>query len=175
MKILKITSILIAMICFNSCSTNIKTYSDKSPKFDMRRYFDGELEAWGILKNRSGKVTRSFTVKMTGKWQGNEGTLEEHFVFDDGQKDHRIWKIKMIDDNNFTASAGDVVGTASGQQYGNAMKMKYVLTVPVDGKKYDIKIEDWMYLIDEKSLINSSELRKFGFKVGSLTIGFKKR
>jgi hypothetical protein len=52
--------------------------------------------------------------------------------------------------------------------------MNYILTIPVDNKKYDVKISDWMYLVDKDSLINVSVLSKFGFRVATLTIGFKK-
>lgn len=174
MKI-KILSTTLIFMLLTSCSVSSpKVYSDKSPKFDIRKYFKGNLEAYGILKDRSGKVTRTFTVKMKGSWDNNKGKLEEFFVFDDGETDQRTWELTMIDENNFTGKAHDVIGTAKGQQYGNAMRMDYVLRIPVNGKKYDIKIKDWMYLIDNDSLINESELTKFGFKVGSLTIGFKK-
>ncbi|MDX2082400.1 MAG: DUF3833 domain-containing protein [Rickettsiales bacterium] len=158
------------------CSSAIdpKIYVDNSPKFDIRQYLNGDLEAQGILQDRSGKVIKSFTVKMRGNWVGNAGQLEENFVFSDGKKDQRTWKINMIDDNNFTAKAHDTVGIATGQQFGNAMKMNYVLSVDVDGKKYDIKLVDWIFLVDEKTAINVSRMSKFGFNVGTLTISFKK-
>lgn len=174
MKIRILLTTLVAFMFCNSCSTNPKIYANNSPKLDIRKYFNGNLEAYGILKDRSGKVIKTFTVKMKGSWNKNAGKLEEHFVFSDGKTDERIWTFDMEDDNNFIASAHDVVGVAKGQQYGNAVFLDYVLTIPVDGKNYDIRIKDWMYLIDEKSLINVSTLSKFGFKVGSLSIGFKK-
>lgn len=151
-----------------------KIYQANSPKLDIRQYLNGNLEAQGILQDRSGKVIKSFTVKMRGTWQGNSGKLEEDFVFSDGKTDHRTWKIEMIDDNNFTASAHDTQGSAKGEQYGNAMKMDYVLKIPVDEKTYDIRIVDWIYLIDKTNAINVSRMSKFGFTVGKLTIAFKK-
>ena len=158
------------------CSSAIdaSNYAANSPKLDIRNYLNGPLEAQGILQDRSGEMIKSFTVKMTGSWQGNEGTLEEHFVFSDGKTDHRIWKITMSDDNNFTAKAHDTVGIAKGQQYGNSMKMAYVLKIDVNGKKYDINLIDWIYLVDETTAINVSKMKKFGFTVGTLTIAFKK-
>lgn len=142
---------------------------------DIRQYLNGKLEAHGILQDRSGKMIKSFTVKMTGSWKGNEGKLEEHFVFSDGKTDARTWEIKMSDDNNFTAKAHDTVGIAKGEQYGNAMKMGYVLKIDVDGKKYDITLSDWIYLVDEKTAINVSKMTKFGFTVGTLSIAFSKK
>ncbi len=169
---------ILIIICFMSlfsCSIkDPKFYQNNSPKFDVRKYFNGKLEAYGVVKDWRGKVNRRFNATMEGKWQGNEGILEEDFIFDDGEKQSRTWKIKVLDDNNFTASAGDVVGEATGKQHGNALRMDYVLRTPVGKKTYDLTIEDWIYLIDENHAINESKIKKFGITVGYLTLGFNK-
>lgn len=162
------------MTLFSCSVSNPKIYENNSPKFDIRKYFNGKLEAYGVVKDWRGKITRRFYVTMTGSWKGNEGTLEESFIFDDGEKQNRTWQLKVTDENNFTGGAGDVVGTAKGQQYGNAVRMDYVLRTPVGNKVYDLTIEDWLYLIDDKHLINESKIKKFGITVGYLTIGFSK-
>ncbi len=170
----KILTIIFTMTLFSCSISNPKVYEKNSPKIDIRKYFNGKLEAYGVVKDWRGKITRRFYVTMTGKWQGNSGTLEESFIFDDGEKQGRTWKLDVSDDNNFVGSAGDVVGKAKGVQYGNALRMDYVLRTPVGKKTYDLTIEDWLYLIDEKHLINESKIKKFGLTVGYLTIGFSK-
>lgn len=158
-----------------SCSIkDPKIYQNNSPKFDIRQYFNGKLEAYGVVKDWRGKINRRFYATMQGKWNGNEGILEEQFLFDDGEKQARNWKIKIIDNNNFTATAGDVVGEATGKQYGNSLRMDYVLRTPVGNKTYNLAIEDWIYLIDNNHVINESKIKKFGLTVGYLTIGFNK-
>jgi hypothetical protein len=169
-----LTLIFMLMFGFSCSSASPKIYQENTPKFDVRNFFRGSLEAYGILQDHRGKVIKTFTVKMFGSWQGNEGILKEDFIFSDKKTDQRQWHIKMIDDNNFTAQAHDVVGIAKGEQYGNAVRMQYVLTIPVGEKKYNFAINDWMYLVDNDSLINISTIKKFGFKVATLTIGFKK-
>lgn len=173
-KFLLIINISLLMFCSSCSSTSPKIYSQSPLKMDIRNYFRGNLEAYGILQDRSGKVIKTFTVKMKGTWKGNDGKLEEDFVFSDGKTDHRVWDLKVFDDNNFTGKAGDVVGIAKGEQYGNAMRMNYTLTIPYENRKINVNIDDWMFLIDNDSLINVSQLKKFGFKVATLTIGFKK-
>jgi hypothetical protein len=163
------------MLCLFGCSSqNIKTYQHNSPKFDIRKYFNGNLEAYGILQNWQGKVIRTFTVKMQATWQEDKGVLQEYFLFNDGEKQERVWQLNMQDDHNFTAIAADVVKTAKGQQYGNAVKMDYVLAIPVGDKTYNFTINDWLFLIDENSLVNVSTITKFGIPVAKLSIGFKK-
>jgi len=173
---LLLTLIFMPMLLFSCSNKSPKIYENSAPKFDIRKFFRGNLEAYGILQDRSGKVIKTFTVKMTGSWQGNQGILKEDFVFSDNKTDHREWKISMIDDHNFTAQAGDVVGIANGEQYGNAVRMNYVLTIPLDDNKtkYNFTINDWMYLINDDSLINVSTISKFYIKFATLTIGFKK-
>ena len=164
----------LSFICGCSSAIDPKIYAKNSPKFDIRSYLNGQLEAQGILQNRRGEVIKTFTVKMIGSWKENDGVLKEDFIFSDGKTDQRTWEIKILDDNNFTAKAHDTVGIAKGQQYGNAMKMDYVLKIDVDSKEYNISLVDWIYLVDEKTAINVSKMTKFGFRVGTLTISFKK-
>ena len=122
-----ILTFTLAMSLFSCSNITPKDYKENTPKLDIRHYLNGKIKAWGMLENRSGKVTRRFVVEMQGKWQGNEGILEEDFIFDDGEKSKRIWTIKFSDDHHFTATAADVIGQAQGSQYGNAMQMEYVL------------------------------------------------
>ena len=68
-------------------------YASESPKLDLRSYFNGPLTAHGLFTDRSGKVVRRFTVKMTGTWNGNQGTLDEDFTYSDGKKEKRVWRL----------------------------------------------------------------------------------
>ena len=162
-----------------SCSSiTPKNYQANEPKLDIRNYLNGQVKAWGMLENRSGEVTRRFVVDMQGTWQGNNGVLKEYFTFDDGEKSERIWTINFTDKHNFTATAADVIGIAKGSQYGNAMQMEYVLDLVVDKEKqtkYKVTLDDWMYLLDEKTLVNKSTIKKFGITFGKLTIFFQKQ
>ncbi len=173
-KLIKIlTLITLAMSIFN-CSPNIKDYKNTEPKLNLVEYFKGKTEAFGMLQGVGGLVKRRFKVTMEGKFEDDIFILDEKFVFDDGEEQERIWKVSIIDENHFTATAGDIIGTAEGSQYGSALEMDYVLTISYKGKKMNVSVNDWMYLIDEKSLINTSKIKKFGITVAKLTIGFKK-
>jgi len=57
-----------------------------------------------------------FEVEMVGTWEGNEGVLDEQFVWD-----------------------------------------------------------DWMYLLDEQRLLNKTEMRYFGFRVGEITLYIERK
>lgn len=163
------------LFCLTSCSdVDIKQYSEHKPVFDIREYLNGDLEAWGVLINRDGTAEPQFFVKMKGSWNGNEGTLAEEFTYTSGEKKNRLWHFRVTDDHHFVGTAADVTGEGIGQQYGNAVNMKYTLQVPRNGKIIEVAMDDWLYRIDDTHVINRTEMRKFGFKVGELVIGFKK-
>ena len=156
------------------CGKDVSQYAKNTPKLDLRTYLTGKTKAWGMLEDRKGKVTRRFVVEMETVWNGNSGVLKEKFVFDDGEKSERTWTINYQDDNNFTATAGDVIGNAVGKQYGNALQMKYVLDLKVGNKNYNVNLDDWMFQLDEKHLVNKSEIKKFGITLARLTIFFER-
>lgn len=163
------------LFCLTSCSeVDIKQYSEHTPVFDIREYLNGDLEAWGVLINRDGTAEPQFFVKMKGSWKGNQGTLAEEFTYTSGEKKKRLWHLRMTNDHEFTSTAADVTGEGIGQQYGNAVNMKYTLQVPRNGKIIEVAMDDWLYRIDDVHVINRTEMRKFGFKVGELVIAFRK-
>jgi NADPH:quinone reductase-like Zn-dependent oxidoreductase len=50
-----------------------------------------------------------------------------------------------------------------------------VLALPVDGKVINVDMEDWMFLIDDKVMLNRTAMSKFGVNLGSVTLSFTKR
>ncbi len=150
-------------------------YAAEKPVLDLRRYFNGIIDAYGVFTDRGGKVVRRFTVLMTCTWNGNQGVLDEDFFYSDGTKEKRIWRLTYEGDGRFTGTAGDVVGTASGQQSGNAFYWAYTLALPVDGRVINVQLDDWMYLIDERTMLNRAVMSKFGIRLGEVLLSFTKR
>ena len=155
-------------------SQNIEQYAAERPQLDLAQYFNGRITAHGIFQDRSGQVVRRFTVDMEGRWDGNQGVLDEHFTYSDGKKDRRIWRLTKHADGRYTGTADDVVGTASGRTVGNAFQWAYTLQLPVDGKVYQVQFDDWMYLVDERVMLNRATMSKFGFRLGEVTLSFQK-
>jgi 5-hydroxyisourate hydrolase-like protein (transthyretin family) len=150
-------------------------YAAEKPALDLKRYFDGELVAHGIFTDRAGKVARRFTVQMTGTWQGNQGTLDERFTYSDGKTERRVWRLTDLGGGRYTGRADDVVGEAQGQAAGNALNWTYTLRLPVDDKVYEVQFDDWMYLVDERVMLNKARMSKFGIFLGEVTLSFTKK
>lgn len=159
------------------CSTapQISDYAQEKPVFDLKTYFTGMVDGWGIFTDRSGKVVKRFVVTMNCSWNGDQGILDEDFVYSDGTKQKRIWRMTKLADGKYEGRADDVVGIGNGQQMGNAFRWGYTLNLPVDNKVYEVQFDDWMYQMDDKVVINKATMSKFGFTLGELVVNFKKR
>jgi Protein of unknown function (DUF3833) len=149
-------------------------YAAETPRLDLRTYFNGPLTAHGIFTDRSGKVVRRFVVKMRGTWTGNSGVLEEDFIYSDGKVERRVWRIEALGGGRYSGRADDVVGEAVGQAAGNALNWRYTLALPVDGRVFEVQFDDWMYLMDERVMLNKAVMSKFGVTLGEVTIAFYK-
>ena len=159
---------------FNNEAMKPEDFKGTKPTINIEKYFEGPVKAWGLLQDRKGKVTRQFRADMFGKFENNVLTLEEEFFWTDGEKQKRVWKIKKIDEHNYIGTAPDVIGEAKGFSYGSAFKFEYDLMIPIKGKNIKISFDDWIFKQDDKIAINRATLKKFGFKVGELTVFFKK-
>ena len=149
-------------------------YAAEKPLLDLKTYFNGEMLAHGIFTDRAGKVVRRFTVQLTGTWSGTQGTLDERFTYNDGKTERRVWRLTDEGQGRWTGRADDVVGVAEGRSAGNALNWKYTLNLPVDGKVYQVQFDDWMYLMDNKVMLNKAQMSKFGFHLGEVTLSFYK-
>lgn len=158
------------------CATSdISRYRGERPTLDLRRYFNGIVDAWGVFQNRSGDVVRRFTVVMNCNWNGDVGTLDEDFVYSDGEKQKRIWTIRRFDDGRYEGRADDVIGIAQGTAAGNALNWRYALRLPVDGSTYEVDFDDWMYQIDDRVMLNRAVMSKYGIRLGEVLLSFTRR
>ena len=152
----------------------VQDYAQEQPALDLKQYFNGPMTAHGIFTDRSGKVVKRFVVNMQASWQGKEGTLDERFTYSDGKTERRVWKLTDEGGGRWSGRADDVVGVAQGVAAGNTLNWRYTLSLPVDGKVYEVQFDDWMFLVDERVMLNRATMSKFGVPLGEVLLSFTK-
>ena len=153
---------------------NISEFKDIKPRFVLEDYFNGQVKAWGLFHDRFGNLKRSFEVDIKGTINNNELTLDEMFLYNDGEKDQRIWKIKILGNNQYSGTADDVIGEAFGSSSGNALNWKYKLNLKVKDSSVLVDFDDWMFLKDNNILMNRAVIKKWGIELGVVSITFLK-
>lgn len=147
---------------------NPADYAETGPFFSLKHHLNGPMVSEGIIYGPSGRVVSQFVAEMTGTWDEHSGELRETFRFASGQTDNRCWKISLLEGGAYTATAGDVVGTAQGMVSGNAAQSLYNLRLGPEARNAVVSAVDWMHLSENGTILNRSQFRKFGLKVGEL-------
>lgn len=143
-------------------------YAGTGPAMDISRNLSGEMICQGVIFGPTGRVTSRFVARMVGKWADKTATLSEDFAYSGGKTQGRQWAITMGDNGFFTATAPDIVGVAQGQQSGATARMTYRLRLTEAAGGHVLDVVDWLYLTDDGTILNKSEMRKFGVKVAEL-------
>ena len=168
---------LFIILLFTGCSqTDMKEFQNNTPKLDLFNFFEGKTIAYGIFEDRFGNLKRQFRVNIDGKINNQTLTLDEDFLYDDGEQAKRIWKIEKKTDNTqkvtYEGKADDIEGKASGSISGNALNWSYDIYLNIKGSNIKVHFNDWIYKQSEDLAINRAYVSKFGINIGSVTLVF---
>jgi Protein of unknown function (DUF3833) len=167
-------AIAFAALLLGCNGMKLDDFAGRDPKLLLEEYFVGRAEAWGIFEDRFGTLRRQFKVDIDGTFDGETLELVERFVFEDGETDTRTWRIRALPDERYEGTADDVVGLAQGGVQGNAFHWQYDAQLEFSGRSWQVHFDDWMFLLDERTLINRATVSKLGLTLGELTIFFRK-
>ena len=178
-------TLIFFMSLFQACSQQtLSSFDNTKPNFSLFEFFEGDSLAYGIFEDRFGNLRRRFKVNISGSisQQTISGkdveqiTLVEDFVYEDGEKQQRIWTItKDILENGseiYNGQAQDVIGTAEGSSSGSTFYWQYDVDLNILDKSFRVKFKDWIYQMDDYIAINKATVSKFGIEVGTVTLVF---
>ncbi len=175
-SLLLVFIVMAAGLGLSGCaSPKLEDYAQEKPVLDLEKYFTGRTTGWGIVQNRFGRITRRFVVEIDGRFEGDRGELDERFVWSDGEKQRRVWRLQKVGPQKWVGEADDVVGQAQGRLSGNALQWGYTLAVPIDGRTIEMQFDDWMVLVDGEVLMNRAVFSKFGIRLGEVTLSFRRQ
>lgn len=149
-------------------------FASDGPNFDLREHLNGKILCEGVIYGPLGRVTSRFVADMVGTWTGNTGTLAERFRYDNGSVVERCWTLRVDQTGGILADAADVVGTGTGSQHGAAVQLRYRIKLDAAAGGHELNVIDWMYLMDNGTIMNRSQFRKFGIPVAELIATLRK-
>jgi hypothetical protein len=172
------TVLLASLVIFGlaGCGGAMKPedFEGREPRFILEDFFEGKTKAWGMFHDRFGILRREFEVDITGTWDGTTLILDEEFDYADGEKDRRVWTIQKVDGNTYTGTADDILGTAAGRTFGNALNWTYDMNLKVGDGSWRVRFDDWMFLQPGGVLLNRASISKWGLEIGVVTLSFSR-
>jgi len=150
-------------------------FADGTPRFEPEKFFAGRVRSWGVIEDRSAHPTRRFTTEIVGRPDGDTLVIEQHFAFDDGTTQQRVWRLRRVDEHRYEATANDVVGPASGEAWGNLFHWRYKLALDPGNPLKNVRLEQWMYLQEDgETMVNRATISKFGVIAAEVTEFFRR-
>jgi hypothetical protein len=150
-------------------------FEGKGPAFDVREHLNGALLCEGVIYGPTGRVSSRFVADFEARWEGNVGRMTETFRYDTGTQQDREWTLTLGNDGSIRAEAPDVVGAGTGVQKGPAVLLEYRIRLPEESGGHVLDATDWMYLVDNGTIMNRSQFRKFGITVAELVATMRKK
>jgi hypothetical protein len=145
-----------------------------TPVFDLLSYFEGTTTAHGVFEDRKGRLKRRFTAEMTGRTESGRLILDERFLFDDGERQQRVWTLARTSPGQFTGSCQDAVAPAHGTMSDGVATLASRLRLKVSMRHITMDFDDVFYEIGSGLVLNRSTVSKWGIRVGQVLITFRK-
>ncbi len=167
---------LLAALALSGCAS-VKTehFAEGRPKFVPMAYFAGHTYSWGVFENRAGNPSKRFTTDCHGHREGDAFVLDQTFTYEDGSKQQRHWRIRRLDIHRYEATANDVVGTGTGEAYGNAFHWEYTVALRPGNPLFNVRLKQWMYLQpDGRTVLNRGSVNKFGVEIAQVAESFQR-
>lgn len=164
----------LALTLASCAGAKISDFQGKTPTFNLESYFLGDTKAYGLFEDRFGKFRRTFVVDIKGAMEGETLVLTEHFVYDDGETEQRIWRINKKADGTYSGTFGDIIGEAKGELEGNALHWEYKMNLKVGDDTWKVGFDDWMIMQSDGVMLNRAYVSRWGFEIGQVTLSFVK-
>ncbi|MCO5732864.1 DUF3833 family protein [Rhizobium sp. SSA_523] len=139
----------------------------------LESYFSGKTRATGAFGAING-VKRTFTVDLTGRFDGRTLVLREDFVFADGERDTKTWRFTKTAPGRYSGTREDVIGTTHVAISGRVARFNYLVNLGTAAKPNIVRFHDRMVLKDDGRLINTAWVTKFLFPVARTKVIFQR-
>ncbi|MFN4140558.1 DUF3833 family protein [Aestuariivirga sp.] len=147
---------------------------NETAAFDLLSYFEGTTTAVGVFEDRRGRIKRRFAVELTGRARGSALVLDERFLFDDGERQTRVWTLTRGTGEGFAGRCEDSTGEARGRFLKGCATLESELLVRVGSRKLALRFDDVFYDAGAGAVLNRSTVSKWGIRLGQVLILFRK-
>ncbi len=165
--------VIFALIISTISWTN---FASASQRLVLEDYFRGTTTAHGVFESRIAGVRREFTVKLTGTWDPRTFTLRlrEDFVYDDGEKDTKVWFFQKVADDRYIGQRSDVLTPVNIGYQGDSIVFTYPVEVPLKNGSVALRFYDTLTQTGPRTVRNTATVMKYGITVGTVDLTFTK-
>lgn len=167
-----IVAALASLFALSACATRPAVPRESAADaFVLEEDLLGRTVARGEFRAING-VRRGFTATLNGSWDGSTMTLVEDFIYDDGERDRKTWRLRRVSPGRYVGTREDVVGEAVGFQDGNAFRLEYDVRLPSDDGRpgRQVRFRDVIVNTDDGNILNRANVGLWGLRVATVNL-----
>lgn len=153
----------------------LETVPGTAEPLRLETYFAGTTHAWGVVEDLRGALRREFSISIEGVWDGKVLTLDESFLYADGETERRVWTITPLGEGRYEGTAPGVIGIATGAATHDRFSWQYRFALPMFGKVWNVHFRDRFFLRPNGLLLNIASVSKLGVTIATVTTMFQKQ
>lgn len=166
---MRIAAALVLALLTAACAS--APVADSAATLRMENFFPGRVMAEGVFTPRFGGDPRGLTVTIDSTWDGKVLILAEDFVYSDGERDKKTWRLTPTGDRTFSGVREDVIGTARLFPDGPAMRLDYTVILKTEAfGPLHVRFRDILALQPDGSLLNKAVVSKWGLTLGTVEL-----
>jgi len=164
-------TLMVGVLALTGCSpVPVSYFAGDGPEMDPVRFFTGHLHSWGVIENRSGAPTERVETDCLGQAEGPDGLhMVQKLTMGDGQVQTRDWHMRRVAPHRFEATANDMIGTATGESAGRVFHWQWSVEARPGNALTGVTLDQWMYLLDDGSMMNRSSISKLGVQLAQVS------
>jgi hypothetical protein len=141
--------------------------------FRLEEWFLGRTYATGSFAAIDG-TRRSFTVDLTGEWDGSTLSLREDFIYDDGERDTKTWRFTVTGPRTYSGTREDVIGETTVYLSGDEADFTYRVDLApgADSGPNVVRFFDKLRLRPDGTIRNTALVTKYGLPVARVAVDF---
>ena len=129
---------------------------------NFENFFNGEVIAKGnLILFLPKKTIKNLYVVFKGVFKNNTLKLNEKY-YENNKKTTRNWNFEKKSNTFFIGTEKNVSGNILVYINNNQLQMKYYFKLLVWKFTITVLIKDYMFLINEKEIVNTTYVSKFG-------------
>ncbi len=142
---------------------------------NFEKFFSGKVIAKGnLIVFFPKKIIKNLYVVFQGVFKNDELKLSEKYFVNDNVT-IRKWLFKKKSNSLFIGSEKNVKGDITVNIEKNYLKMKYHFKLIIWRFTITVLINDHMFLINDKEIVNTTYVSKFGINLAKVILLYKKK
>jgi hypothetical protein len=140
--------------------------TSRSVQLVLEEFFSAPVRAAGFFLNLLTRARLGIQIDIVPHWDGRVLSLDERFVFSDGQTDHKVWRLEKTGHATYAGSREDMIGLGRVWTEGHVVRLAYRLVMVGTGFDFD----ETMTLDADGVLVGRSTVRKWRLPVGRVEL-----